>query len=47
MANRSTPCDDEGVDSDSDSIAATPVIAQLLVRSMRSRQPAMRAISAR
>ena len=47
IENSSTPWWAVGVDSDSDSIAATTVIAQFVVRSIRSRQPAMRAISAR
>ena len=36
-----------GVESESESMAATTVMAQLVVRSMRSRHPAIRAISAR
>ena len=47
MAKSSTPWWEVAVDSETESIAPTTVIAQLLVRSMRSRQPDMRAISAR
>jgi hypothetical protein len=47
MANSRTPWCAVGVESDTESIPATTVMAQFVVRSMRSRQPAIRPISAR
>src|SRR4051812_17453938 len=47
MVKISTPWCAAGVESDSESMPATTVMAQVVVRSIRSRQPAMRPISAR
>ena len=47
IANSKTPWCAVGVESDTESRAATTVIAQLLVRSSRSRQLLIRATSAR